>query len=104
MENFVMLLYGHSLYDIKQISYVVSLECLLIRSDTDWVLFVVPDGCQEVLGTLRLQVLEEADDGDVVVLNELGNLKMKTVFIKINKNSKNKVIKMVQSSGLYQVL
>ena len=55
----------------------MSLEGLFVGGDPDWVLLVVPDGGQEVLGGLRLLVLEESDDGDVVVLDELGNLETK---------------------------
>jgi hypothetical protein len=55
----------------------MSLEGFLVRGDAARVLFVVPDGGQVVLGLLRFRILEESDDGDVVVLDEVGDLSPK---------------------------
>jgi len=52
----------------------MSLHGVLVGRDSARVLLVVLDGGQIVFGLFRLGVLEESDDGDLIVLDEFGDL------------------------------
>jgi hypothetical protein len=75
----------------------MGLHCFFAGCNSARIFFVILNSLQIVLGLLRLQILEESNDGDLIVLNEFGYLESPKSWVVLEKRKQKFLInKMVQ--------